>query len=206
MFRVDLRLRPDPASTQIAISTRPRSIYYESLGQNWERAAMIKARPCAGDRRRRRGLSRRAVAVHLAQISRLRRGRRRPCDEAADPRRARPWRDRGRGPQYQARPRRHPRDRILRADAAAHRRRTAAAIARPRDSADACTSCTRQGSISRRRGDELRAAYLYSAPARASSADDRRRADPASAGRGQRSRTLRQFLRLCDARRLFRRR
>jgi glutamate-ammonia-ligase adenylyltransferase len=49
VFRVDLRLRPDPSSTQIAISTNAALDYYESRGQNWERAAMIKARPCAGD-------------------------------------------------------------------------------------------------------------------------------------------------------------
>ena len=49
VFRTDLRLRPDPASTQIAISTLSALNYYESTGQNWERAAMIKARPCAGD-------------------------------------------------------------------------------------------------------------------------------------------------------------
>jgi [glutamine synthetase] adenylyltransferase / [glutamine synthetase]-adenylyl-L-tyrosine phosphorylase len=48
VFRVDLRLRPDPASTQIAISTDAAVDYYESRGQNWERAALIKARPCAG--------------------------------------------------------------------------------------------------------------------------------------------------------------
>ena len=45
VFRVDLRLRPDPASTQIAISTDAALDYYESRGQNWERAALIKARP-----------------------------------------------------------------------------------------------------------------------------------------------------------------
>ena len=50
VFRIDLRLRPDPASTQIAISTAAAIDYYESRGQNWERAALIKARPCAGDR------------------------------------------------------------------------------------------------------------------------------------------------------------
>jgi [glutamine synthetase] adenylyltransferase / [glutamine synthetase]-adenylyl-L-tyrosine phosphorylase len=50
VFRIDLRLRPDPASTQIAISTAAALDYYESRGQNWERAALIKARPCAGDR------------------------------------------------------------------------------------------------------------------------------------------------------------
>jgi [glutamine synthetase] adenylyltransferase / [glutamine synthetase]-adenylyl-L-tyrosine phosphorylase len=49
VFRVDLRLRPDPASTQIAVSTEAALDYYESRGQNWERAAMIKARACAGD-------------------------------------------------------------------------------------------------------------------------------------------------------------
>jgi len=49
VFRVDLRLRPDPSSTQIAISTDAALDYYESRGQNWERAAMIKARACAGD-------------------------------------------------------------------------------------------------------------------------------------------------------------
>jgi glutamate-ammonia-ligase adenylyltransferase len=49
VFRTDLRLRPDPASTAIAISTQAAMSYYESTGQNWERAAMIKARACAGD-------------------------------------------------------------------------------------------------------------------------------------------------------------
>jgi glutamate-ammonia-ligase adenylyltransferase len=50
VFRVDMRLRPDPASTQVAISVPAALDYYESRGQNWERAALIKARPCAGDR------------------------------------------------------------------------------------------------------------------------------------------------------------
>jgi glutamate-ammonia-ligase adenylyltransferase len=49
VFRVDLRLRPDPASTQVAVSLRAALNYYESVGRNWERAAMIKARICAGD-------------------------------------------------------------------------------------------------------------------------------------------------------------
>jgi [glutamine synthetase] adenylyltransferase / [glutamine synthetase]-adenylyl-L-tyrosine phosphorylase len=50
VFRVDVRLRPDPASTQIAISVPAALEYYESRGRNWERAALIKARICAGDR------------------------------------------------------------------------------------------------------------------------------------------------------------
>ncbi len=49
VFRTDLRLRPDPASTAIAVSTAAALAYYEGVGQNWERAAMIKARACAGD-------------------------------------------------------------------------------------------------------------------------------------------------------------
>src|SRR3977135_12830 len=51
VFRVDLRLRPDPASTPVAISTTAALHYYEREGRTWERAAMIKARPCAGDPR-----------------------------------------------------------------------------------------------------------------------------------------------------------
>jgi glutamate-ammonia-ligase adenylyltransferase len=51
VFRVDLRLRPDPASTQVAMSIDAALHYYEREGRTWERAAMIKARPCAGDLR-----------------------------------------------------------------------------------------------------------------------------------------------------------
>ena len=49
VFRVDLRLRPDPASTQVAMSIDAALHYYEREGRTWERAAMIKARACAGD-------------------------------------------------------------------------------------------------------------------------------------------------------------
>jgi glutamate-ammonia-ligase adenylyltransferase len=49
VFRVDLRLRPDAGATQVAISTEAAEAYYEGMGQNWERAAMIKARAAAGD-------------------------------------------------------------------------------------------------------------------------------------------------------------
>jgi glutamate-ammonia-ligase adenylyltransferase len=49
VFRTDLRLRPDPGATAVALSLVAAEIYYESMGQNWERAAMIKARPVAGD-------------------------------------------------------------------------------------------------------------------------------------------------------------
>ena len=49
VFRVDLRLRPDPSSTPPVVSIPFAMHYYESVGQNWERAAFIKARPVAGD-------------------------------------------------------------------------------------------------------------------------------------------------------------
>ncbi|WP_371326968.1 bifunctional [glutamine synthetase] adenylyltransferase/[glutamine synthetase]-adenylyl-L-tyrosine phosphorylase [Stappia sp. ES.058] len=49
VFRTDLRLRPDPGATPLAMSIPGALVYYESLGQNWERAALIKARACAGD-------------------------------------------------------------------------------------------------------------------------------------------------------------
>jgi glutamate-ammonia-ligase adenylyltransferase len=49
VFRVDLRLRPDPGATPIAMSMAAAEAYYQSIGQNWERSAYIKARPSAGD-------------------------------------------------------------------------------------------------------------------------------------------------------------
>jgi glutamate-ammonia-ligase adenylyltransferase len=49
VFRTDLRLRPDPGATPPAVSTAAAEHYYQSLGQNWERAAFIKARACAAD-------------------------------------------------------------------------------------------------------------------------------------------------------------
>ncbi|MDQ2089107.1 bifunctional [glutamine synthetase] adenylyltransferase/[glutamine synthetase]-adenylyl-L-tyrosine phosphorylase [Marimonas arenosa] len=49
VFRTDLRLRPDPAVTPVCIAMEAAERYYESLGRTWERAAYIKARPCAGD-------------------------------------------------------------------------------------------------------------------------------------------------------------
>ncbi len=50
IYRTDLRLRPDPASTPIVISTEFAETYYQKLGRTWERMAFIKARPVAGDK------------------------------------------------------------------------------------------------------------------------------------------------------------
>ena len=49
VFRTDLGCGPIPARRRWRSRSRRRCIYYEGRGQNWERAAMIKARPVAGD-------------------------------------------------------------------------------------------------------------------------------------------------------------
>ena len=49
VFRTDLRLRPDASVTPVCLSMSAAESYYESVGRTWERAAYIKARPCAGD-------------------------------------------------------------------------------------------------------------------------------------------------------------
>ena len=49
VFRTDLRLRPDASVTPVCLSMAAAEGYYEAEGRTWERAAYIKARPCAGD-------------------------------------------------------------------------------------------------------------------------------------------------------------
>jgi glutamate-ammonia-ligase adenylyltransferase len=49
VFRVDLRLRPDPGATPPVVALPTALRYYESHGRTWERAAFSKARPVAGD-------------------------------------------------------------------------------------------------------------------------------------------------------------
>jgi glutamate-ammonia-ligase adenylyltransferase len=49
VFRTDLRLRPDASVTPVCMAMEAAERYYESVGRTWERAAHIKARPCAGD-------------------------------------------------------------------------------------------------------------------------------------------------------------
>ncbi len=49
IYRVDLRLRPEGRTGSIVTSLRSCEIYYEAWGQTWERQALIKARPVAGD-------------------------------------------------------------------------------------------------------------------------------------------------------------
>lgn len=48
VFRVDMGLRPEGKSGDLACSLHSAATYYEYWGQPWERAAMLKARPVAG--------------------------------------------------------------------------------------------------------------------------------------------------------------
>jgi glutamate-ammonia-ligase adenylyltransferase len=48
-FRVDLRLRPEGSRGAIANSLASAERYYETWGRSWERAALLRSRPCAGD-------------------------------------------------------------------------------------------------------------------------------------------------------------
>ena len=50
VYRIDFRLRPDPGITPLAISTNAAENYYFGLGQNWERAALIRSRYICGDK------------------------------------------------------------------------------------------------------------------------------------------------------------
>jgi glutamate-ammonia-ligase adenylyltransferase len=48
-YRVDLRLRPEGARGSLARSLGSTLQYYDALGRTWERQALIKVRPVAGD-------------------------------------------------------------------------------------------------------------------------------------------------------------
>ncbi len=72
VFRTDLRLRPDASVTPVCISMASAELYYEAEGRTWERAAYIKARPCAGDLTAGEGVPQDAAALRVAQASRFR--------------------------------------------------------------------------------------------------------------------------------------
>jgi glutamate-ammonia-ligase adenylyltransferase len=50
VYRVDLRLRPEGKAGNIAYSLDGFERYYQSRGETWERLALLKAWPVAGDR------------------------------------------------------------------------------------------------------------------------------------------------------------
>jgi glutamate-ammonia-ligase adenylyltransferase len=49
IWRVDLRLRPEGSGGPLANSVAATERYYETWGRLWERAALLRARPMAGD-------------------------------------------------------------------------------------------------------------------------------------------------------------
>ena len=49
LYRVDMRLRPMGGGGNLVYSLKQSAQYYESLGETFERFAMLKARPIAGD-------------------------------------------------------------------------------------------------------------------------------------------------------------
>ena len=61
-FRVDLRLRPGGRSSPLVVTLEGALTFYENLGDTWERAALLRARPAAG-----------AVALGAKLISELER-------------------------------------------------------------------------------------------------------------------------------------
>src|SRR5262249_6201968 len=48
-YRIDLRLRPEGHRGPLARSLASTLSYYDTLGRTWERQALIKVRPVAGD-------------------------------------------------------------------------------------------------------------------------------------------------------------
>ncbi|MBI2058374.1 MAG: hypothetical protein HYT87_01250 [Nitrospirae bacterium] len=49
LYRVDLALRPEGASGALVNSVYAAELYYETWGLPWERFALLRSRPCAGD-------------------------------------------------------------------------------------------------------------------------------------------------------------
>ena len=49
VFRTDMRLRPNGDSGPLVLSFDATNHYYITHGRDWERYALIKARPIAGD-------------------------------------------------------------------------------------------------------------------------------------------------------------
>src|SRR5262249_4513654 len=111
---------PDPSSTPIALSIASARTYYTDRGETWERAAMIKARPAAGD-----------LALGHAFLNSLTPfvwpdrvdfldAQGDPTAQAANQRPSWRQRDRFLRAQHQDWARRYPRDRVRCADPAAH--------------------------------------------------------------------------------------
>ena len=91
-YRVDLRLRPEGQRGPLARSLASTLSYYDSMGRTWERQALIKVRPVAGDLALGQRFLAGDRAVRLPQVSHLRRDQRDQGAEAADRAQDRPGR------------------------------------------------------------------------------------------------------------------
>jgi len=69
IWRVDLRLRPEGAAGALVNSVAAAERYYETWGRLWERAALLRARPCAGDLDLGRLLSRELITPFVYRNS-----------------------------------------------------------------------------------------------------------------------------------------
>ena len=133
----------------------------------------------------------------MAPLSGFRRHRGHPLDQAADPVPPRHSRPRRAGPQPEAGARRHSRDRVLRADPAAHRRRPRRAAARPDHAGRPPKRFAEAGWIEpRETADGVEGNLPVLTRRRAPASDDRRPADPFPAGRRGRPGRVRGLLRL----------
>ena len=177
VFRVDMRLRPNGDSGPLVCSFEMLENYFITQGREWERYAWIKARPLTGVQLG--GSGGHPPPLRVPQIPRLRHHQRHARPARADPPRSR---EEGHGQQRQARPRRHPRNRVHRPGLPADPRRP-----RPRlqikptlRGARNCSSIATSSNSTR--SSNSRPPTL-SAPARTSPAISRRRPDPCPAGK-----------------------
>ena len=116
LFRTDAALRPEGRAGAMSRTLEAYEAYWERWAQTWERQALIKANPVAGDTELGAAFIARAAGRGVARRARPRRGARDPHDEGAFGGAAAPH---GYvGARSEARLRRHPRHRVRGATAA----------------------------------------------------------------------------------------
>ena len=158
-FRIDMRLRPGGRSAPLVTPIDGAINYYENLGEPWERAALLRARPVAGDLEIGLSVARRAESFCVSQLPRLRHAAPIARDEASD--RGRTENARYDRAQHQARPRWNPRARIHRAGAHADLRRPRSPGFESSRRSPRSRSSTRSATCPLKRARELSDAYLF---------------------------------------------
>ena len=84
VFRVDLDLRPGGKDSELVISFDSAVDYYQTEARTWERLALLKARPVAGNITLGKTFIKEIQPVHLQKIHRLFRSGRNPLHERKD--------------------------------------------------------------------------------------------------------------------------